>query len=207
MIDTNEATGFDETDGVLKNNTMTGFTENVSLHVQELSPEPNELNSRKPAFKITLKALAMASTVNLEFLKFFFFFNLIQYLQAIKRRVSTRTDQEITKRTASEQQTERQSDLSESGAADNVFYTSDELLGDDDFFKKPSISPIEEVDYNLRKKGDIAYFDNKWTLRRQMSVKAKGIPEQVIECEVVLHCIFLKYKFKYFCTDIECFFE
>jgi hypothetical protein len=59
---------------------MTGFTENVSLHVQELSPEPNELNSRKPAFKITLKALAMASTVNLEFLKFFFFFNLIQYL-------------------------------------------------------------------------------------------------------------------------------
>jgi hypothetical protein len=80
--------------------------------------------------------------------------------------------------------------LSESGAADNVFYTSDELLGDDDFFKKPSISPIEEVDYNLRKKGDIAYFDNKWTLRRQMSVKAKGIPEQVIECEVALNCIF-----------------
>jgi hypothetical protein len=95
-------------------------------------------------------------------------------------------------------------------ATDGVFYTSDELLGgsDDDFFKTPSISPIDEVDYNLRKKPEIAYFDdNKWTLRRQMSVKAKGIPEQVIECEVVLHCIFLKYKFKYFCTDIECFFE
>ncbi len=69
--DTNEATGFDETDGVLKSNAMTGFSENVSLHVQELSPEPNELNSRKPALKITLKALALASTVNLKFLKFF----------------------------------------------------------------------------------------------------------------------------------------
>jgi len=63
--DTNEATGFDETDGVLNNNAMTGFSENVSHYVQELSPELNE-TSRKPALKITLKALAMASTVNLE---------------------------------------------------------------------------------------------------------------------------------------------
>jgi hypothetical protein len=62
---------------------------------------------------------------------------------------------------------------------------------DDDFFKKPSISPIEEVDYNLRKKGEIAFFDDhKWILRRQMSVKVKGISEQVIECEVALNYIF-----------------
>ncbi len=62
---------------------------------------------------------------------------------------------------------------------------------DDDFFKKPSISPVEEVDYNHRKNGEIAYFhDNKWTLRKQMSFKAKGIPEQVIGQEVALNCIF-----------------
>ncbi len=193
MTDATEATGLDETDGVLKNNAMTGFSEDVSPYVQELSPEPNELNSRKPAYKVTFKALALASTVNQEFLKFFFII-LIQYLQAIKRRVSTRADQEITRRTASEQQTEQQSDLSESLAADSFFSTSDELLGDidDEFFikPKPSTTPTEEVDYNLRKKGEIAYFDNKWTLRRQMSVKARGIPEQVIECEVALNCIF-----------------
>jgi hypothetical protein len=83
--------------------------------------------------------------------------------------------------------------LSGSVATDSVFDSSDELIGDDDFFKKPSISPIEEVDYNLRKMGDIAYFDNKWTLRRQMSVKAKGIPEQVIVCEVRLNYIFFSF--------------
>jgi hypothetical protein len=43
------------------------------------------------------------------------------------------------------------------------------LLGeiDDDFFikPKPSTTPTKEVDYNLRKNGEIAYFhDNKWTL-------------------------------------------
>jgi hypothetical protein len=93
--------------------------------------------------------------------------------------------------------------LSGSVEADGVFYTSDELLGDDDFFKKPSISPIEEVDYNLRKKAEIAYFDdNKWTLRTQMSVKAKGKLEQVIECEVGLHCIFF---FFFFLIQIQIF--
>jgi hypothetical protein len=49
---------------------MTGFSEDVSPYVQELSPELNELNSRKPALKIIFEALAMASTVNLKFLKF-----------------------------------------------------------------------------------------------------------------------------------------
>jgi hypothetical protein len=70
MTDTTEATSFEETDGVLKNNAMTGLSEDVSPYVQELSPELNELNSRKPALKIIFEALAMASTVNLKFLKF-----------------------------------------------------------------------------------------------------------------------------------------
>ncbi len=70
MTDATEATGLDETDGVLKNNAMTGFSEDVSPYVQELNPELNKLNSRKPALKIIFKALAMASTVNLKFLKF-----------------------------------------------------------------------------------------------------------------------------------------
>jgi len=73
------------------------------------------------------------------------------------------------------------------------------MLGesDDDFFKKPSISPIEEVDSSqedpeedLRENGEIAYLVNKWKLRRQMSAKAKGIPKQVIVCEVRLNYIF-----------------
>ncbi len=70
---------------------------------------------------------------------------------------------------------------------------------DGDFFEIPTISPIEEVDSSqedledLLENGEIAYFDNKWTLRRQMSVKAKGIPEQVIECEVRLNYILFSF--------------
>ena len=55
-----DVTGFDEIDGNLHNNRMTGFTDNRGTISSDTNPEDL---SRRPALKVTFKAIALASNV------------------------------------------------------------------------------------------------------------------------------------------------
>ncbi|CAG2165452.1 unnamed protein product [Oppiella nova] len=154
---TTESPGFDETDGVLRTKIMTAFSETQ----RDLSPEDV---ARKPALKITMKAIAMASN-------------------AIKKRLSNRTDQLVLRPDETGDARLERGDGSQTLTADSVFLQNDAFDGSfEDFFVKPAeprVESHEEVDASHRRPPMAA--PNMWSIQRQVSVKEKSIPEQIYQ--------------------------
>ncbi|XP_054166513.1 inactive rhomboid protein 1-like [Oppia nitens] len=173
-----ESSGFDEIDGVLATNKLTDIIENRQQLMTEATTTtvPQEDTARRPALKITFKAIAMASN-------------------ALKNSLSTRADQQTT--AATPESDDETLDIRAGGGgggsqtlttADSVFYPSAEMVGqiDDDFFYQPTQVPEEEDEEEEHNEVDGRYARSAmqrpigWHIDRQESIREEKTFQQML---------------------------